>query len=98
MIEQVNQTKQRPLCEWFGKNIPADAISLVIRMLQFNPFKRPTANEILKNSYLKSFANSKQEFDSKKVIRPSVSDNNKLNVKDYRNLIYDHIRKVYREK
>jgi hypothetical protein len=32
------------------------------------------------------------------MIKPPISDNTKLGLKDYRLLIYDHIKKVYREK
>jgi len=65
-------------------------------MLQFNPKKRPTAAEILKINYLANFSNPKEEYDSKKIIKPPISDNTKLNLKDYRSLIYDHIRRVYK--
>ena len=67
-------------------------------MLQFNPKKRPKISEILKNPYLANFSNIKEEIESKNIIKPPVSDNTKLGLKDYRSLIYDHIRRVYREK
>ena len=41
MIEQVSHTKQKPLNEWFKSGTPHDAIELVVKMLQFNPKKRP---------------------------------------------------------
>lgn len=67
-------------------------------MLQFHPKKRPTAAELLKNPYLASFSNPREEYDSKVMIKPPISDNTKLGLKDYRSLIYEHIRKVYRER
>ena len=98
MIEQVSHAKQKPLNEWFKAGTPTDAIELVVKMLQFNPKKRPKISEILKNPYLANFSNAKEEIESKSIIKPPVSDNTKLGLKDYRSLIYDHIRRVYREK
>ena len=67
-------------------------------MLQINPKKRPTAVEVLRSPYLASFSNPKEEYESKKMIKPPISDNTKLGLKDYRLLIYDHIKKVYKER
>lgn len=67
-------------------------------MLQINPKKRPTASEVLRSPYLASFSNPKEEYESKKMIKPPISDNTKLGLKDYRLLIYDHIKKVYKER
>ena len=88
MIEQVIQTKQKPLNEWFKTGTPNEAIELVVSMLQFNPKKRPTAAELIKHPYLASFSNPREEYDSKTIIRPPISDNTKLGLKDYRSLIY----------
>lgn len=43
MIEQVGPVKSRPFSEWFKAGTPKEAIDLVVKMLQFNPAKRPTA-------------------------------------------------------
>jgi hypothetical protein len=53
-------------------------------MLQFNPKKRPTAIEIIKNNYMANFSSPKDEYDSIKIIKPPISDNKKLGLKDYR--------------
>jgi len=66
-------------------------------MLQFNPDKRITINEALRHPYLAQFHNSKEEVVSKKVIQPPVSDNKKLNLKQYKQLIYERIKKIYSE-
>ena len=68
-----------------------------MRMLQFNPDRRITVNEALRHPYLSQFHNSKDEPSSKKVIQPPVSDNKKLNLKQYKQLIYDRIKKLYGE-
>jgi serine/threonine protein kinase len=80
MIEQVGVVKSRPFVEWFKEGTPKEAIDLVVRMLQFNPAKRPTASEILKNHYLASFSNPREEYDSKNIVKPPISDNTKLGV------------------
>lgn len=54
-------------------------------------------NEILKHPYLSKFSNPKEEYESKKIIQPPISDNKKLNLKQYRELIYDRIKKIYKE-
>lgn len=66
-------------------------------MLQFNPDKRITINEALRHPYLAQFHNTKEEVTSKKVIIPPVSDNKKLNLKQYKQLIYERIKKIYSE-
>lgn len=34
---------------------------------------------------------------SPNVIRPPISDNKKLTLKEYRNILYDQIKKLYKE-
>lgn len=68
-----------------------------MRMLHFNPEKRITITEALKHPYLSQFHNPKDEPSSKKIIQPPVSDNKKLNLKQYKQLIYDRIKKIYNE-
>lgn len=65
-------------------------------MLQFNPTKRPSASEILRHPYLEKFHKTSEELDCYKIIYPPVSDNKKLNLKQYRNLIYDRIKQFYK--
>ena len=59
MIGSINNIKTKPVKEWFKNDTPTDAINLIVKMLEFNPTKRPTASEILKHSYLSKFHNSK---------------------------------------
>ena len=65
-------------------------------MLEFNPNKRPTACEIIKHPYFVKFHSPKDEYDSPKIIYPPISDNKKLGMKQYRQLIYDRVRKIYK--
>ena len=97
MIDSITNVKYKPIREWFKVDVPSDAIDLLSRMLQFNPTKRITIAEALKHPYLTQFHNPKEETLSKKVIHPPVSDNKKLNLKQYKQLIYDRIKKIYAE-
>lgn len=64
-------------------------------MLDFNPSRRPTAVEILQHPYMAQFHNPSEESVSPTVIRPPISDNKKLSLKEYRNLLYEQIKKLY---
>lgn len=66
-------------------------------MLQFNPQKRIKIDDILCHSYISQFHDTKSEKYSKKAITPPVSDNKKLNLKQYRNLIYESINELYKK-
>jgi len=66
-------------------------IDLVVSLLQFNPNKRLTADELLRHPYLKQFAGKGSEILAGKVFRIS-NDNQKLTTKDYRNLIYESVK------
>ena len=97
MIESISDIKTKNMSEWFKADTPPEAISLVTKMLAFNPLKRITINEVLRHTYLAKFHNVKEEIECPKIIHPPISDNTKLNLKQYRNLIYDRIKKIYKE-
>lgn len=67
-------------------------------MLQFNPHKRIKIDDILRHQYIAQFRDKKSEIESKKVITPPVSDNKKLSLKQYRNLIYESISVMFNNK
>lgn len=52
-------------------------------------------DNILKHPYIAQFRDVKTETQSRKSIKPPVSDNKKLNLKQYRNLIYDSIKRMF---
>jgi mitogen-activated protein kinase 15 len=72
-----------------------EAIDLVMKMLEFNPEKRIKIEDILKHPYVAQFRDIRTEIESRKSISPPVSDNKKLNLKQYRSLIYESIKKIF---
>jgi hypothetical protein len=66
-----------------------------MKMLEFNPAKRIKIEDILKHPYVAQFREMRTEIESRKSIRPPVSDNKKLNLKQYRSLIYESIKKIF---
>lgn len=95
MIDSIKVVKVKTINEWFSSSIPADAVDLICKMLDFNPSRRPTAVQILQHPYLSQFHNPSEETISPSIIRPPISDNKKLSLKEYRNLLYEQIKRVY---
>lgn len=90
MIDTVSNIKYRTPKEWFP-GCSEEMIDLVVCLLQFNPSKRLTADELLKHPYLKQFVGKGSEILAGKVFR-IYSDDQKLTTKDYRNLIYESLK------
>lgn len=68
-------------------------MDLIIKLLQFNPSKRLTCDELLNHSYIKHF--SGKDSESEIVVDEPFhvdKDQEKLTTKDYRQLIYDAIK------
>lgn len=95
MIESIKLGKLKSIRDWFRSEIPNDALDLLLRMLQFNPRKRITLPEALRHPYLAQFHKPKEDNICKKAIVPPVSDNKKLTLKQYKQLIYERVRKIY---
>lgn len=95
MIKSVNIGRARAIKEWFKSDTPMEAIDLVMKMLEFNPANRIKIEDILKHPYVAQFREKRTEIESRKSIRPPVSDNKKLNLKQYRSMIYESIKKIF---
>jgi hypothetical protein len=44
MISSINLNKVKNIKDWFKSDTPHEAITLICKMLEFNPKKRPTAD------------------------------------------------------
>lgn len=76
MIESIPNLKHRSLNEMFP-GADANAIDLIRRCLQFNPSRRPTAEEALNHPYVAAFHVDGDAMPCPKVIRIQVDDNTK---------------------
>ena len=57
------------------------AMDLIDKMLQFNPNKRITVEEILRHPYLEEFHDASKEPVCGRVVRVGISDNKRLSLK-----------------
>ena len=55
VIERASKKPRKPLKELLP-GAPEDAIDLVMKLLHFNPDRRPTADQILKHPYVKRYS------------------------------------------
>ncbi|KAA6378207.1 MAG: putative Mitogen-activated protein kinase 15 [Streblomastix strix] len=71
---------------------PADALDMLSQLLQFNPNKRPTAEQALEHPFLAQFHNIEEEPVCEKKIVIGLDDNVKMSINTYRDTLYKFIR------
>ena len=69
------------------------AIDLLLKLLVFNPKKRLTAEEALEHPYVADFHNPEEEIVSDHKIEIPLDDNNKFSKEEYRQKLYDVVKK-----
>ena len=77
--------------DFFVQRPPHQCLSLIQKLLQFDPKKRYTIDQVLKHEYLAEFYNEKdlrEVKNMKQKIHLHINDNKKVSVKDYRELLY----------
>jgi mitogen-activated protein kinase 15 len=96
MLESLPKGRERPLNEMFPSASP-EALDLLRICVNFNPSKRPSANDGLSHPYVLQFHNPEDEFDCDRPISIPIDDNIKLTVQDYRDRLYNEVLKKKKE-
>ena len=68
-------------------------IDLLLKLLQFNPKKRLTAEEALEHPYVADFHNPEEEITCDHKIEIPLDDDNKFTKDEYRKKLYDIVLK-----
>jgi serine/threonine protein kinase len=89
MIKNASSVEKVPLHAVLGKNGCKSAISLINKLLVFNPNKRLTAEEALEHEYVSAFHDPDQEIELSHDIVIPFKDDVRLSVEDYRNKLYE---------
>ncbi|KAK2952005.1 putative Mitogen-activated protein kinase 15 [Blattamonas nauphoetae] len=99
MVDSVRSSigsRHKALNELFP-NAPADALDLLVHLLQFNPNKRLTAVQALAHPYLSQFHSEEEEPECDHEIKLELDDDTKLSINDYRNALYRFIRQRHEQ-
>lgn len=96
MLESLPPTKAKKFRDVFP-NASDDALDLLRQMLQFNPSRRPTAEQALKHPYVAQFHNPDDEQNCLRKINIPIDDNQKFSIREYRNKLYADIHKRKKE-
>lgn len=59
------------------------------KMMEFDPDKRISVEQILTHPYLVDFYNKKELIPAENKVKVPIDDNQRLSLKEYRNLIYE---------
>lgn len=92
MLDSIPDVEPKSLVEMFPKSKP-EAVDLMKKLLQFSPEKRITADEALKHPFVSLFHNPQDEPLCPHPIRLYFNDNKKYSIQEYREKLYQEIRK-----
>lgn len=89
MLENLGNVRQMPSSGvLFLLKLPAQAKTLTLNLLKFNPERRPSAETALQDVFLEKFYLQEAEPLCDKMIRMPISDITKLKASDYRDQIH----------
>ncbi|KAF5301118.1 hypothetical protein FQR65_LT08948 [Abscondita terminalis] len=89
MIKNSASLQRVPLKTLFGSDVSDDSLDLINNLLIFNPYKRLTAEQALKHTYVAKFHNPSDEIEMNISVIPPLNDDVRLTVDDYRNKLYE---------
>ncbi|GAB1599419.1 extracellular signal-regulated kinase 2-like [Argonauta hians] len=90
ILENVKVKEKKSLREML-KNVPPEAVDLVLKLLHFNPDKRITVEDSLHHPYVARFHDPSEEVSVVCDVVPSLTDDVLLSVEDYRHKLYEMI-------
>ncbi|KAL6073702.1 Mitogen-activated protein kinase [Balamuthia mandrillaris] len=97
ILESLPPSTPRSLADLYPKASP-ESLDLLSKLLMFNPAKRITAEEALAHPFLKKFHKPEAEIVVGKSITIPFDDNTKFSVTDYRETLYEEIKRARKEK
>jgi mitogen-activated protein kinase 15 len=92
MLDSIPPSQAKNLKDMYPNASP-EAVDLLRRLLQFNPNKRISAEEALKHPYVTLFHDEANEPPCDRPIKMGFDDNTKYSISEYREKLYDLIRK-----
>lgn len=90
MLEHLPPTPRKNLRDTYP-HASEEAIDFMTQTLQFNPIKRPTAEQALEHPYVAQFHNPEDEPVCERKADTALLDNKKFSVEEYRNKLYHDI-------
>ena len=87
MLQLLTSKRKANQHDFFSSRVPPKCLQLIQKLLQFDPVKRITIEQVLKHEYLAEFYNERDFKDIKNMkvkIQLHINDNKKASVKDYR--------------
>ena len=103
VLDKMTSKPRQPLDKMIAQ-CPRDGLSMMQKLLVFNPDKRLTVEEALRHPYVSQFHNPNDEPSLNYDVTLPLKDDVQLSVADYRNRLYDmivakktHIRRIQHE-
>merc|ERR1712113_401979 len=96
MLESLPPTTTRSLEDMYP-HASEDALDLMRKLLMFNPDLRISADDAAKHPYVLQFRDPDDEPICEEVISIPIDDNIKYSIDDYRNKLYQDIKKKKKE-